>query len=96
MLLNLKMEFVNCIPSWEIDKMVLGTNVVAIKCEFKCSCYNFWKNSEFYICNSKNFITKKDLVSCLTKNNFKPGCDHYFLEDFIVNTNSQVTAFFGS
>ena len=90
------MDFINCIPSWEINKIVLFNNVVAIKCEFKCDCYSFPRKSEFYICKSKTFVTKRDLLNCLKKNNFNPRCDHYFLEDFDINTESQVTAFFGS
>ena len=90
------MDFVNCIPSWEINKIVSFNNIIAIKCEFKCCCYSFSRNSEYFICKSKSFITKRDLLNCLTENNFNPRCDHYFLEDFDINTESQVTAFFGS
>ena len=90
------MDFINCIPSWEINKIVSFNNIIAIKCEFNCNCYSFSRNSEYFICKSKTFITKRDLLNCLTENNFNPRCDHYFLEDFDINTESQVTAFFGS
>ena len=90
------MDFINCIPSWEINQIVSSNNIIAIKCEFNCHCYSFSRNSEFYICRTNQGITKRDLLNCLIENEFNPGCDHYFLEDFQINTESQVTAFFGS
>jgi hypothetical protein len=90
------MDFINCIPSWEINEIILYTNIVAVKCEFNCHCYNVSRNCEYFICRTNKVITKRDLLNCLIENEFNPGCDHYFLEHFQINTESQVTAFFGS
>jgi hypothetical protein len=90
-----KAKFTVCIESRELDTTVLHEKKVAIKCKFGCSCYTFPRKTEFYICtNKKNKITNRDLIKCLIDNNFDSSCSHFFLEEFIINTSSQVTAYF--
>lgn len=82
-----------------IDSVLVNTDQVAIKCDFKCHCYKYFpRNSEFYICKNPKGkgITNRDLVNCLIENRFARDCDHRFLELFKVDTSSQVTAWFGS
>jgi len=88
--------FTNCIPSWQSNEIIIDTTIVAIKCEFNCYCYHYNpRKTEYYICR-KQFgkITSKDLICCLIDNNFNPGCNHYFLEDFLVQTDAQVVPLF--
>ena len=88
--------FTNCIPSWQSNEVIMDTTIVAIKCEFNCYCYHYNpRKTEYYICR-KQFgkITSKDLICCLIDNNFNPGCNHYFLEDFLVQTDAQVVPLF--
>jgi hypothetical protein len=82
----------------KIDKTIINNNIVAVKCNFKCYCYSgFPRNSEFFICRSTtNKITNRDLINCLIGNNFDTGCDHQFLEGFDINTEGQVSPYFGS
>ena len=89
-------NFVNCIPSWEIDKVIIDTPIVAIKCEFNCYCYHYIsRKTEYFICRKQpGKITSKDLMDCLIENNFDPGCGHYFLEEFLVETEGQVVPVF--
>jgi hypothetical protein len=78
-----------------IDK-IIGYNQIAVKCEFTCQCYKENpRNSEFYICKKK-VITTKDLIDVLIENQFDPGCYHYILDVFKVNTECQVTAWFST
>jgi len=88
-------NFTVCIPSKCIDRVLLQTNTVAIKCEFKCPCYPE-RIPEFYICKKENFITNRDLINCLIENNFYPWCRCIFLDYFSINTSSQVSACFSS
>jgi len=88
--------FTNCIPSWQSNEVIIDTTIVAIKCEFNCYCYHYNpRKTEYYICR-KQFgkITSKDLICCLIDNNFNPGCNHYFLEEFLVQTGAQVVPLF--
>jgi len=81
----------------ELDNVVINSKKVAIKCDFKCYCYSEApRNSEYFILESKKAITNRDLINCLIKNNFETGCDHYFLEQFEINSASQVSPWFGS
>jgi len=91
-------HFVNCIPTWELNTVIIDKPVIAIKCEFYCYCYSEApRNHKFFICKKEEGnITNLDLVNCLIDNNFHPGCDHIFLEFFDKTTESQVIAFFGS
>ena len=83
----------------KIDNTIINGNVVAIKCNFNCYCYCGFppRNSEFFICRSTtNKITNRDLINCLIDNNFDTNCNHQFLEGFDINTEGQVSPFFGS
>jgi hypothetical protein len=33
-------------------------------------------------------------MDCLIENKFDPGCNHYFLEEFLVETSGQVVPLF--
>lgn len=92
-----KLNFVNCIPSWDRGQILLYTDKIVIKCRFNCNCFKIPLKSEYYICKSNKFkfVTKGDLIDCLVTNNFNPRCDHYFLEDFVIDSDVQVTAIFG-
>ena len=87
--------FINCIPTWERNQVVIESKKVIVKCRFNCHCFKKPKKSEFYICTSHKFITKGDLIDCLIMNNFNPNCDHYFLEGFVIDSDVQITALFG-
>lgn len=81
----------------ELDNVVINSNKVAIKCDFKCYCYSQApRNSEYFILESKKGITNRDLINCLIENKFETGCDHCFLEQFEINSPSQVSPWFGS
>jgi hypothetical protein len=85
------------IPLKLIDEIVLKTNKVAVKCDFNCYCYSQApRKTEYFILKSQKGITNRDLINCLIENNFNPRCEHNFLEEFSINTESQVTAWFGS
>jgi len=89
-------SFTNCIPTWQSNEVLMETDIVAIKCEFNCYCYHYNpRKTEYYICR-KQFgkITSKDLIRCLIDNNFNPGCNHYFLEEFLIETEAQVAPLF--
>ena len=91
-------QFSISLPLAELDNIVINSNKVAIKCDFKCYCYSESPRiSEHFICNkSKKGITNRDIVNCLIENKFDPGCDHRFLEQFDVDTDSQISVWFGS
>ena len=91
-------QFFVSFPLDELDKVVINSEKVAIKCDFNCYCYhNHPRNSEYFICKkSIKGITNRDLVNCLIENNFDPICDHSFLEEFQVDTPSQVSVLLGS
>jgi hypothetical protein len=89
-------QFTVCIPSKDLDKVVIDKSIVAIKCSFNCSCYTYRK-PEYYICKKHSkFITNRDLINCLIENGYYSACDHIFLENFFLDTESQVSPFFGS
>jgi hypothetical protein len=91
-------NFTVCIPSNELDEVIINKEIVAIKCAFVCHCYDhFLRKTEFYICRKQSMgITNRDLINCLIENNYYNDCDHSFLEEFCVDTESQVSPFFGS
>ena len=91
-------KFSISIPLRKIDNIIINNNVVALKCNFKCYCYSETsRNSEFFICRSTtNKITNRDLINCLIGNNFDTECNHQFLEGFDINTEGQVSPYFGS
>ena len=89
-------KFTNCIPTWQSNEVLIKTDIVAIKCEFNCYCYHYIpRKTEYFICrNMSGKITSQDLIECLINNNFDPGCNHYFLEEFLVETPGQVVPLF--
>ena len=91
-------QFSISLPLVELDNVIVSSNKVAIKCDFNCYCYHHHpRNSEYFICNkSTKDITNRDLINCLIENNFDTGCDHNFLEQFQIDTESQVSVWFGS
>jgi hypothetical protein len=81
----------------ELDNVVINSKKVAIKCDFTCYCYSEApRNSEYFILKSTKGITNRDLINCLIENKFDPSCNHYFLEQFQIDTPSQVSVWFGS
>ena len=89
-------QFTVCINSNELDKVIANKEIVAIKCNFNCRCYTYRK-PEYYICRKSSMgITNRDLINCLIENEYYPDCDHIFLEQFCIDTESQVSPFFGS
>ena len=91
-------HFTVCINSNELDKVIVDKEIVAIKCIFNCPCYHeFYRKSEYYICRKNRMgITNRDLINCLIENGYYNECDHIFLEQFCIDTESQVSPFFGS
>lgn len=90
-------QFTVCIASNELDKIVVNKEIVAIKCEFNCPCYTHYRKPEFYICRKNQMgITNRDLINCLIENGYYSVCEHTFLEEFFLDTESQVSPFFGS
>jgi len=89
-------KFTNCIPTWQLNEVIIDTPIVAIKCEFNCYCYHYHpRKTEYYICRKPlGKITSRDLMDCLIENKFDPGCGHYFLEEFLVETPAQVVPLF--
>ena len=89
-------QFTVCIETKDLDKIVINKEVLAIKCNFNCPCYTYRK-PEYYICRKKSMdITNRDLINCLIENGYIADCDHIFLEQFCIDTESQVSPFFGS
>jgi hypothetical protein len=86
------------IPRAQLDNIIADRDILSIKYIFDCHCYqNNPRRTEFYFCKKKTKgITNRDLINCLVKNNFDPQCNHIFLECFDLNTEAQVTPWFGS
>jgi hypothetical protein len=91
-------NFIITIPLSEINKVVTTKDIIVIKYVFDCHCYyQNPRKTEYYICKKKGGgITIKDLVNCLIENEFAPQCNHIFLESFDLNSEVQVTPWFGS
>jgi hypothetical protein len=90
-------QFTVCIETKDLDKVIVNKEIVAIKCDFICPCYTIYRKPEFYICRKETMdITNRDLINCLIQNDYYSNCDHIFLEQFCIDTESQVSPFFGS
>jgi hypothetical protein len=86
------------IPRSSLDTIVANRDILSIRYVFDCHCYlNNPRKTEFYLCKKQTKgITNRDLIWCLVNNKFDPQCNHIFLENFDLNTEAQVTPWFGS
>jgi hypothetical protein len=100
---NIEDEFDNIkfsifIPRSKLDAVIADRDLLCIRYVFDCHCYSGNKrNTEFYYCKkAKKGITNRDLIQCLVDNGFDTQCNHVFLEGFDLNSEVQVTPWFGS
>lgn len=91
-------NFVICIPLFELDTVISKRDIISIRYVYDCYCYHQNpRKTEFYICKKQTpGITNRDLINCLIDNNFNTQCNHLFLEGFDLNSEAQVTPWFGS
>ena len=83
------------IPKKELDEVVIDNDSATIKCE-SCNCF-LEKNDVYYLVRKeKKGITNRDLINCLIKNNYSPGCVHFKLHVFDEIKKGMVVPFFTS
>jgi hypothetical protein len=85
------------IGTFNLDKIVIDENIVCIRCDYTCKCYNLEQISPSFFIYKKDTpgISNKELINCLIDNQFQPPCEHNLLKYFIKTTDVQVNAVFG-
>ncbi len=89
-------NFSNRMTEEELNVEVNVTGKVKIRCEYNCDCYQNIKPNDIFYYTSTRTTTKMDLYNCLVNYGYSTSCNHNFLEDFFVVSESIVIPIFGN
>lgn len=78
----MELPFMNCI------------DFIKIRCEYNCSCFNWYKPNDIYYYRQIGPVTRQDLYNCLVENGYSTCCNHNFLESFFIVSENIVIPIF--